>query len=68
MATLHTLLRIPGKSFFYHFRSAIMEYQFPRILSATVRENILFSHEYDETFYNLVIEGNAISLCLLFLY
>lgn len=28
-----------------------------RILSATVRENILFSHEYEETFYNLVIEG-----------
>ena len=29
----------------------------PRILSATVRDNILFSHEYDEVFYDLVIEG-----------
>lgn len=28
-----------------------------RILSASIRDNILFSHEYDETFYNLVIEG-----------
>ncbi len=27
-------------------------------MSATVRENILFSHEYDEVFYNLVIEGD----------
>lgn len=26
-------------------------------MSATVRDNILFSHEYDETFYNLVVEG-----------
>lgn len=31
----------------------------PRILSASVRENILFSHEYDETFYNLVVEGRT---------
>lgn len=31
--------------------------QNPWILSATVRENILFSHEYDETFYNMVVEG-----------
>lgn len=28
-----------------------------RILSATVRENILFSHEYEEGFYNKVVEG-----------
>lgn len=28
-----------------------------RILSATVRENILFSHEYEESFYNQVVEG-----------
>ena len=32
-------------------------YWHSRILSATIRENILFSHEYDETFYNLVIES-----------
>ncbi|KAF9556671.1 metal resistance protein YCF1 [Agrocybe pediades] len=35
--------------------------QNPWILSTTVRENILFSHEYEETFYNLVIEGCALS-------
>ncbi|KAJ7583390.1 ABC transporter type 1, transmembrane domain-containing protein [Mycena floridula] len=34
--------------------------QNPWILSATVRENILFSHEYDETFYNLVVEACAL--------
>jgi ATP-binding cassette, subfamily C (CFTR/MRP), member 1 len=28
-----------------------------RILSASVRDNILFSHEYDENFYNLVLDG-----------
>ena len=28
-----------------------------RILSATVRDNILFSHEYDESFYDIVLEG-----------
>ena len=31
-----------------------------RIMSATVRDNILFSHEYDEVFYNVVIEGDFI--------
>ncbi|KAG6375249.1 ABC transporter type 1, transmembrane domain-containing protein [Boletus reticuloceps] len=34
--------------------------QNPWILSATVRENILFSHTYDESFYNLVIEACAL--------
>ncbi|KAH0582641.1 hypothetical protein H2248_010564 [Termitomyces sp. 'cryptogamus'] len=34
--------------------------QNPWILSATIRENIVFSHEYDETFYNLVIEACAL--------
>lgn len=29
-------------------------------MSATVRDNILFSHEYDEVFYNVVIEGDFI--------
>jgi ABC-type multidrug transport system fused ATPase/permease subunit len=41
-----------------------------RILSATVRDNILFSHEYDEVFYNLVVEGmhriNFVRLALTF--
>ena len=36
-----------------------------RILSASVRENILFSHEYEETFYNLVIEGELSLLHIL---
>ncbi|KAF5351595.1 hypothetical protein D9758_007166 [Tetrapyrgos nigripes] len=34
--------------------------QNPWIMSATVRDNILFNHEYDETFYNLVIEACAL--------
>lgn len=28
-------------------------------MSATVRDNILFSHEYDESFYDLVVEGTC---------
>ncbi|KAF8548045.1 P-loop containing nucleoside triphosphate hydrolase protein [Imleria badia] len=34
--------------------------QNPWILSATVRDNILFSHTYDESFYDLVIEACAL--------
>ncbi|TFK18058.1 metal resistance protein YCF1 [Coprinopsis marcescibilis] len=34
--------------------------QNPWILSTTVKDNILFSHEYDETFYNLVLEACAL--------
>ncbi|KXN89408.1 Metal resistance protein YCF1 [Leucoagaricus sp. SymC.cos] len=34
--------------------------QNPWIMSATVRENILFSHEYDEAFYDLVVEACAL--------
>lgn len=30
-------------------------------MSATIRDNILFSHKYDEVFYNLVLDGS--SLC-----
>jgi hypothetical protein len=26
-------------------------------MGATIRDNILFSHEYDEAFYNLVLDG-----------
>lgn len=33
-------------------------------MSATVRDNILFSHEYDEGFYNLVLDGAATSSSL----
>ena len=31
--------------------------QSPWIQSATIKENILFSHEYDEEFYDLVLDG-----------
>ena len=31
-------------------------------MSATVRDNIVFSYEYDETFYNLVLDGAFHSL------
>ncbi|EEB89670.1 hypothetical protein MPER_12209, partial [Moniliophthora perniciosa FA553] len=34
--------------------------QNPWILSATVRQNILFFHEYDETFYDMVVEACAL--------
>ncbi|KII85750.1 hypothetical protein PLICRDRAFT_144304 [Plicaturopsis crispa FD-325 SS-3] len=34
--------------------------QNPWILSATVRDNIVFSHEYDESFYNDVIDACAL--------
>jgi hypothetical protein len=26
-------------------------------MSGTIRDNIVFSHHYDETFYNLVLDG-----------
>jgi hypothetical protein len=35
-------------------------------MSGTIKDNILFSHHYDETFYNLVIDGersNPGNLC-----
>lgn len=31
--------------------------QSPWIMSATIRDNIVFSYEYDEAFYNLVLDG-----------
>ncbi|KAH9946530.1 metal resistance protein YCF1 [Amylocystis lapponica] len=34
--------------------------QNPWIMSATIRDNIIFSHEYDETFYNLVLDACAL--------
>jgi hypothetical protein len=27
-----------------------------RLMGASIRDNILFSHEYDEAFYNLVLD------------
>ncbi|EMD38835.1 hypothetical protein CERSUDRAFT_92869 [Gelatoporia subvermispora B] len=34
--------------------------QNPWIMSATIRDNILFSHAYDEAFYNLVLDACAL--------
>ncbi|KAI0731222.1 metal resistance protein YCF1 [Earliella scabrosa] len=34
--------------------------QNPWIMSATIRDNILFSHKYDEVFYNLVLDACAL--------
>ncbi|KAJ3484887.1 hypothetical protein NLI96_g5332 [Meripilus lineatus] len=34
--------------------------QAPWIMSATIRDNIIFSHEYDEVFYNLVLDACAL--------
>lgn len=28
-------------------------------MSATVKDNILFAHEYDEEYYNLVLDGKG---------
>ena len=28
-------------------------------MSGTIKDNILFSHHYDETFYNLVLDGEC---------
>ena len=49
------LTNILGK--WFSFILILCNNTYLRILSATVRDNILFSHEYDEVFYNLVIEG-----------
>lgn len=34
-----------------------------RIMSATIRDNIVFSYEYDETFYNMVLDGMNKHFC-----
>jgi ATP-binding cassette, subfamily C (CFTR/MRP), member 1 len=31
-------------------------------MSGTIRDNILFSHHYDDTFYNLVLDGERYHL------
>jgi hypothetical protein len=38
-----------------------------RLMGASIRDNILFSHEFDETFYNLVLDG-AYMKVIAFLY
>ena len=37
--------------------------QNPWIMSATVRDNILFFHKYDEVFYDLVLDGKLGPFC-----
>jgi ATP-binding cassette, subfamily C (CFTR/MRP), member 1 len=40
-----------------------------RLMGASIRDNILFSHEYDESFYNLVLDGMCLKdyqlLCII---
>ena len=38
------------------------------LLTVSHRDNIIFSHTYDETFYNLVLDGDVLVLLLLFAY
>ena len=34
-------------------------------MSATVKENIIFSHEFDEPFYNMVLDGtHLVQFCV----
>ncbi|KAF8631681.1 hypothetical protein AX15_002266 [Amanita polypyramis BW_CC] len=58
-AIIGDMLRTAGKLEIYG--SISYASQSAWIMSATVRDNILFSHEYDEEFYNLVIEACALS-------
>ena len=38
-------------------RVRILTHRVSRIMSGTIKDNILFSHQYDDTFYNLVLDG-----------
>jgi len=49
-------LRTPGKSP-VTLRARVFAHCMRRIMSGTIKDNILFSHHYDETFYNLVLDG-----------
>jgi hypothetical protein len=58
MAQSHMHLKIHGQklhaTFIWDLHGC-----FNRIMSGTIRENIVFSHRYDETFYNLVLDGGS---------
>lgn len=58
-----TVAYCPQNPWYTHlwFLHRTQTYLIFRILSATVRDNILFSHEYDEVYYNLVIEGALVA-------
>ena len=56
LARYLTLPRTPGTYLPTHGSECVLT--FPRrIMSATIRDNILFSHKYEEEFYNLVLDG-----------
>ncbi|PPQ65474.1 hypothetical protein CVT26_000114 [Gymnopilus dilepis] len=57
-AIIGEMRRLSGETVVYG--SIAYAPQNPWLLSATVRDNIIFFHEFDETFYNLVIEGCAL--------
>lgn len=49
------LRRTLGKTHVVQFQDASKPSD--RLMGASIRDNILFSHEFDETFYNLVLDG-----------
>ncbi len=54
-APLHTPRRTLGKALLIQSQDAPKIDD--RLMGASIRDNILFSHEWDETFYNLVLDG-----------
>lgn len=55
MARSHIVRRILGQSCLSF--QILLFIALRRIMSATVRENILFSHTYDPEFYETVLDG-----------
>ena len=51
-----TYLRLLGKRATASHSSGFT-HRMRRIMGGTIRDNILFSHHYDETFYDLVLDG-----------
>jgi len=56
MEVSRMLLKTPGESRVTPY-PRVFAHQARRIMSGTIKDNILFSHECDETFYNLVLDG-----------
>ncbi|KAA1470346.1 P-loop containing nucleoside triphosphate hydrolase protein [Dentipellis sp. KUC8613] len=57
-AIIGEMLRVRGEVMLYGSLSYAP--QNPWIMSATIKDNIMFYHEYDETFYNLVLDACAL--------